>query len=179
MKILAAIPNAGSAGFLHACTHTTFSSNVVDGGGMKTNVIPDSVDLEVDIRTLPGDGPDEVNDHLKAALGDLWDKVDVEVIMNDPASISRTDNALWEALERSVAVEFPSARLNPGMTVGFTDARIYRQMGAVAYGAGLFSPDLEAGDFSRRFHGHNERIDVESLRLTTNLWLNVARDLLG
>ena len=30
-----------------------------------------------------------------------------------------------------------------------------------------------------RFHGHNERIDIESLRLTTNLWLDVTRDLLG
>ena len=178
--LLASMPNVGSAGFLHACTHTTFSANVVDGGGsMKTNVIPDTVDLEVDIRTLPGDDGEAVTEHLRTALGDLWDKVDVEVIMNDPASISRTDNPLWTALERGVTVEFPSARLNPGMTVGFTDARVYREMGSVAYGAGLFSPDLDPGDFSRRFHGHNERIDVESLRLTTNLWLNVARDLLG
>ncbi len=178
-ELLTSLPNAGSAGFLHACTHTTFSANVVDGGGMKTNVIPDTVDLEVDIRTLPGEDGEAVSEHLKAALGDLWDEVEVDVIMNDPASISRTDNPLWEALERGITAEFPSARLNPGMTVGFTDARVYRQMGSVAYGAGLFSPELEPGDFSRRFHGHNERIDVESLRLTTNLWLNVARDLLG
>ena len=41
-------------------------------------------------------------------------------------------------------------------------------MGAVAYGAGLFSPDLDPADFGRRFHGHDERIDVESLRLTTD-----------
>ncbi len=178
-ELLAAMPNVGSAGFLHACTHTTFSANVVDGGGMKTNVIPDAVDLEVDIRTVPGDDGDAVEEHLRTALGDLWNKVEVEVIMNDAASISRTDNALWEALARAVSSEFPAARLNPGMTVGFTDARVYRQMGSIAYGAGLFNPDLDPGDFSRRFHGHNERIDVESLRLTTNLWLNVVRDLLG
>ncbi len=178
-ELLAALPNVGSAGYLHACTHTTFSANVIDGGAMKTNVIPDTVDLEVDIRTVPGEDGEAVTHHLQAALGDLWEAVEVEVIMDDPASISRTDNPLWEALADAVSVEFPSARLHPGMTVGFTDARIYRQMGAVAYGAGLFSPDLDPGDFSRRFHGHNERIDIESLRLTTNLWLNVARHLLG
>ena len=65
------------------------------------------------------------------------------------------------------------------MIVGFTDARIYRNMGAVAYGAGLFSPEVDAADFGRRFHGNDERIDVESLRLTTQLWLDVAHDLLG
>ena len=34
-------------------THTTISPNVAHGG-QKTNVIPDVVDLEVDIRTVPG-----------------------------------------------------------------------------------------------------------------------------
>ena len=29
-----------------------------------------------------------------------------------------------------------------------------------------------------RFHGHNERIDVESLSLTTQFWLDVCRDFL-
>ncbi len=177
--LLAAMPNAGSAGYLHACTHTTFSANVVDGGLMKTNVIPDTVELEVDVRTLPGEDAESVNAHLTAALGDLADKVEIEVIMNDPASISQTDNPLWDALTRSVAMEFPSSRLQPTMTVGFTDARVYRSLGSVAYGAGLFSPSIDAGEFSRRFHGHNERIDVESLELSTRLWVNVARQLMG
>ena len=50
---------------------------------------------------------------------------------------------------------------------------------SVSYGAGLFSPDLDPTEYGKRFHGHDERIDVESLRLTTQLWLDVARDLLG
>ena len=49
----------GIAAYLHACTHTTFSSNVV-GGRFKTNVIPDEVELGVDVRTLPGETPDDV-----------------------------------------------------------------------------------------------------------------------
>jgi di/tripeptidase len=38
---------------------------------------------------------------------------------------------------------------------------------------------VEPAEFGRRFHGNDERIDVESLRLTTQLWLDVVRDLLG
>ena len=177
--VLAAMPNRGAAAHLHACSHTTFSVNVFDGGLMKTNVIPDAVELQVDVRTLPGEGEADVQAHLDEALGELADIVDVEIIMNDPASISRTDNALWESLHRAVTKPFPDARLSPQMTVGFTDARVFRDLGSVAYGAGLFSPDLDGGDFSSRFHGHNERIDLESLRLTTDLWLDVSRDLLG
>jgi acetylornithine deacetylase/succinyl-diaminopimelate desuccinylase-like protein len=178
-QVLATMPNAGSAAHLHACTHTTMSVNAVAGGPMKTNVIPDAVELEVDIRTLPGEGEAEVRAHLDQALGELAGKVEVEVVMNDPASISRTDSPLWEALQRAVSRPFPDSRLSPQMTVGFTDARVYRSMGAVAYGAGLFSPELDAGDFASRFHGNDERIDVESLRLTTGLWGDVARYLLA
>ncbi|MGZ4673050.1 MAG: M20/M25/M40 family metallo-hydrolase [Ilumatobacteraceae bacterium] len=178
---LDALPHPGPAVFLHSCTHTTFSCNTIAGGPtrMKTNVIPDIVEIGVDVRTLPGEGHDDVTAHLKAALGDLYDKVDVEVIMDDPASISRVDNPLWSSLERAITKPFPTARPTPQLVVGFTDSRIYRQMGAVAYGTGLFSPDVEPAEFGRRFHGNDERIDVESLRLTTQLWLDVVRDLLG
>ncbi|MDE0894256.1 MAG: M20/M25/M40 family metallo-hydrolase, partial [Acidimicrobiales bacterium] len=99
--------------------------------------------------------------------------------MDDAASSSRIDTPLWDALERAITKPFPSARLNPQFIVGFTDARVYREMGAVAYGAGLLSPSISGGEFSRRFHGHDERIDVESLRLTTNMYLDVCRDMLG
>ncbi len=176
------LPLAAGSGHLHACTHTTFSCNTIDSGSagpMKTNVIPDCIEVGVDVRTLPGETADDVDAHLRAALGDLYDRVEVEVVMNDPSSISRTDTALWDSLSRSIAKPFPSARPTPQLVVGFTDSRVYRRMGAVSYGAGLFSPDLDPSDFGRRFHGNDERIDVESLRLTTSLWLDVVRDLLG
>jgi acetylornithine deacetylase/succinyl-diaminopimelate desuccinylase-like protein len=51
-------------------------------------------------------------------------------------------------------------------------------LGAVAYGAGLLSPDIDSGDYASRFHGNNERIDIESLRLTAELWLSVTQQLL-
>ncbi len=176
-EVLAQLP-LGVARHLHACTHTTFSCNLMEGR-MKTNVIPDLIDLGVDIRTMPGETAAEVQAHLDAALGDLAADVEVELVMNDPASISRIDTPVWDALARAVAHPFPTSRLTPRVVVGFTDARVYRAMGSVAYGAGLFSPDLDSGEYASRFHGNDERIDVESLRLTTQLWLDVVQDVLG
>lgn len=175
---LAQLPVTSGAAHLHACTHTTFSPNLI-AGSMKTNVIPDLVEIGVDVRTLPGEDADDVRAHLDEALGDLADRVEVEIVMNDPATISRVGNPLWDSLQRAVRRPFPAARLTPQMSVGFTDARVYRDHGSIAYGAGLFSPTLDAGSFGLRFHGNDERIDVESLELTTNLWLDVARDLLA
>ncbi len=177
-EFLDEMPGPAVASYLHACTHTTFSPNLVDGGVMKTNTVPDTVVVEVDIRTLPGEDEADVAAHLRSALGDLADHVEVEPLMNDAASISRTDTPLWDSLQRAVNIPFPTARLTPQLVVGFTDSRIYRELGAVSYGAGLFSPTLDASEFGSRFHGNNERIDVESLALTTRLWDHVARDLL-
>jgi acetylornithine deacetylase/succinyl-diaminopimelate desuccinylase-like protein len=179
--LLADLPGPGAQRHLQACTHTTFSPNVVATRGRpKTNVIPDVVEIDVDVRTMPGDDTDEVTAHLRAALGDdLFDRVDVEVLMDDPASMSRADTPLWDALQRAVNVPFPDAGINPIFTVGFTDARVFRELGAVSYGAGLFSPSLDPGEFGLRFHGHDERIDVESLGLTTALWERVITDLMG
>ena len=79
----------------------------------------------------------------------------------------------------NTVLERAGARVGFNTDDAITDSRVYRELGAVAYGAGLFSPALDAAEFGSRFHGHNERIDVESLALTTRLWLDVATDLLG
>ena len=168
----------GPAAHLYSCSHTTFSPNTLTSQ-TKTNVIPDTVVIDVDVRTMPGEGPEEVDAHLREALGDLYDRVEVEPLMNDRASISRTDNPLWDSLQRAVGGRYQGAQLRPQVSVGFTDARVHRDLGAIAYGAGLLSPSVSARDFGSRFHGNDERIDVESLGLTTQLWIDVVRDLLG
>jgi acetylornithine deacetylase/succinyl-diaminopimelate desuccinylase-like protein len=162
----------------HACTHTTFSPNVMHGGN-KTNIIPDSVEIEVDIRTVPGTTADDVNRHLVDALGDMASEVEISPLHNDIASSSPIDNPMWECLQRQVHVVDPNADIFPTLLVGGTDARFFRQKGAVGFGAGLFSPGLTMKEFGSRFHGHDERIDVGSLGLTAGLWTGVARDLLS
>jgi acetylornithine deacetylase/succinyl-diaminopimelate desuccinylase-like protein len=168
------LPDHGTAKFAHACTHTTFSPNVIHGG-QKTNVIPDEVAIEVDIRTLPGHDRAAVDAMLLEALGpELSARVKTEMINEGDATISPIDTPLYAALE-SVARQFqPQATLVPRITAGGTDATFFRQVGTVAYGFGLFSPTLSPGEFASRFHGHNERIDVESLGLTTQAWLALA-----
>src|SRR5262245_26191306 len=133
----------GMAKYAWSATHTTFSPNLCRGG-VKTNVIPDVVDVEVDIRTVPGDSEDEVRRHPGKALGDLLDEVEVTKLFSKPASMSPTGTPLWDVLGRVVDAHYPGAKLLPRMIVGFTDAPYFRERGAVAYGFGLFSRTLTA-----------------------------------
>jgi acetylornithine deacetylase/succinyl-diaminopimelate desuccinylase-like protein len=174
---IAGLP-ANLARYLWSATHTTFSPNMCRGGA-KTNIIPDAVDVEVDIRTVPGDSEDEVRRHLDKALGDLADEVEIDKLFSKPASVSPTGTPLWDVLRRVVDVHYPGATLLPRLIVGFTDAPYFREQGAVAYGFGLFSRALTAEAMAGRFHGNDERVDVESLALTTQAWLDTCELLLG
>jgi len=175
-KVWDAAASLGELGgkMLHACSHMSISPNVVRGG-QKINVIPDEVHIDVDIRTLPGQGSDYVRAELTEAIGDLADDVEIATLSEREASRSSQDTPMWTAIERAVALADPQARVHPGLITGGTDARYYRPHGSVVYGAGIFSPDVDMADIGSRFHGHNERIDLESLRLVTQFWDNIIR----
>lgn len=162
----------------HACTHMTMAPTVAHGG-TKTNVIPDRVDLEVDIRTLPGQGVADATAAIGDALGELMADVEIEIIDSVEASVSPTDTPLWDALSRAAERLHPDAVCIPSLTTGGTDAKFFRQLGIPAYGFGLLSTRIPFELYTTMFHGNNERIDQESLRLSTELWEAVSRDLLG
>ena len=100
------------------------------------------------------------------------------MLLEEPSTHSRIDTPLWDAMQKAVANPFPTSRISPSIAVGFTDARVHRELGAVAYGAGLLSPTLTPSEFGSRFHGNNERIDLESVHLTTRFYADVVADLL-
>jgi acetylornithine deacetylase/succinyl-diaminopimelate desuccinylase-like protein len=162
----------------HADTHTTFSPNVMHGG-QKTNMIPDAVDIEVDIRTVPGTTQADVDAHLHEALGELAHHVQITPLQQFDSTDSPRGNALWDAVSSATQVAYPGAELSPGLIVGGTDARFFRAKGAVAYGTGLFSPEVTLESFGTRFHGNDERIDTASLGLAAGFWMHIAREICG
>ena len=174
--VLAMLPLSMARQF-HACTHTTYAPTMLRAG-TKLNVIPDAVELEIDIRTLPGNGTDEVLAELRLALGDLADAVAVETILDDPASQSPIATPLWDTLARVTKRWYPQSETVPFLTVGATDSRFFRRRDSVAYGFGLFSEKLSFERFGTMFHGDDERIDTDSLRLSVEMFEVVAEDLL-
>lgn len=169
---------AGLAKLVHASTRNTFSPNVLRGGA-KVNVIADEAAIEIDIRTLPGATRDAVRSLLQDAVGDLWPEVELLYESDNVSTASPFETPLAAVLERVTGALLPGATLVPAMTVGATDNRFYRRKGAVAYGYGLMSPELPMSQFRSMFHGRDERVHVESLRLSTDLWLRTAREFLG
>jgi acetylornithine deacetylase/succinyl-diaminopimelate desuccinylase-like protein len=174
------LDNLALAREAHACTHTTFSPNIAHGG-TKVNVIPDRVDIDVDIRALPGIEPHEVEAMIAEALGPLADRVTVQAPPNRrrDGTVSPTDTPLMAAIGRVATRLMPDSRVVPAITTGGTDAKFFRWKNIPAYGFGLHSTRIPYTEYPLMFHGHNERVDVDSLRLSAQMWEALCREFLG
>ena len=172
------LENLALAREAHACTHTTFSPNIAHGG-TKVNVIPDRVDLDVDIRTLPGIEPHEVDAMIRDALGELADRVTIEPsARRREGTISPVDTPLIAAIRRIATRMMPDSTVVPAITTGGTDAKFFRWKGIPSYGFGLQSLRIPYTEYPVMFHGHNERVDTESLKLSALMWDALCREFL-
>lgn len=177
-QITAMLPDQGLQRLLDACTHTTIAPTILHSG-VKTNVIPDTAEIEADVRVLPGEGPEDIERIVREALGDLRDEATIEIWNSGRATSSPHRTPMWDSLSRATAALVPGARTFPMLLAGATDSRFFRQLDTVCYGFGLYSDRLSFSEFGAMFHGDDERIDVESLAMTTALWEAVVTDLLG
>jgi acetylornithine deacetylase/succinyl-diaminopimelate desuccinylase-like protein len=169
----------GTAPMFYAATRTTFSPNIAHSG-VKLNVIPDSAEVDIDIRTIAGDDGPKVREMIREAVGDeLWKDVEITAEGDNPASESPTRTPLWDTLTKITQKLVPGAETVPFLIVGATDARYFRRKGVTSYGYGLMSDRISFKDFAKMFHGNNERIDQESLRLSTELFEQTAREFLS
>ncbi|MGA4844309.1 M20/M25/M40 family metallo-hydrolase [Streptomyces sp. G45] len=172
-EALAAIP-LGLARHFHAVTRMTVSPNTIQGG-TKPNVVPDRVDISLDIRVMPGQTREEVEALLHACLDGVHG---VRPVFGPwrPGSASARHTPLWDALERVTSRLAPNGRIVPAISSAATDARHVRPAGSVCYGYGLFTDRIASDDYFTMFHGVDERIDQGSLRLMCDLWTGLAHE---
>jgi len=170
----------GLAKMAYSCTHTTLTPTMVSSG-CKNNIIPEEAEIALDIRVLPGDDEATVRRMIGDALGDVAEGVELHFDRaTDVATASPVESPLLDSM-RTVAQRFyPGAELVPMRMVGSTDARHFRRIfGTAAYGFGMFSERLSLDQLATMGHGDDERIDLESLEMSVNLWDWLIRDFLG
>ena len=148
--------------------------------GRRRTSSPTLVDLDVDIRTVPGTTQRRrrrASPRRARRAGPPRRRRATSRPATRPSR--RAATRCGTRSRNATQVAYPGAELLPGLIVGGTDARFFREKGAVAYGAGLFSPAVTLESFGTRFHGNDERIDVESLGLAADFWIHIAKEICG
>lgn len=150
------------AAYAHAVSHMTVAQTVARAGG-PINVLPSSGELELDIRTLPGQSDDDVDRVITEALGELADHVTIERLLSEQATASSIDTKLYRAIEETLTQANPGANVVPILFPGGSDLRVGRHKGGVGYGFGSCSSGATLGQVYSQLHAHDEHIAVEDV----------------
>ena len=150
------------AAYAHAVSHMTVAQTVARAGG-PINVLPSSGELELDIRTLPGQSDDDVDRAITEALGEFADHVTIERLLSERATASSIDTKLYRAIEETLTQANPGAKVVPILFPGGSDLRAGRHKGGVGYGFGSCSSGATLGQVYSQLHAHDEHIAVEDV----------------
>ncbi len=159
-----------------AASRMTITPTMLEAG-IKSNSIPDRAHLTVDVRTLPG----QDDRYLRQELEHLCEGhgVEIDIDYTSVPNASPTDSPFMELCRQSLAMAIGNEdfKFVPALTVGFTDSRFLRPLGAEVYG---FNPHHPNADPMRSgVHGNNEYLEIDSLLLRTKNALALACLTLG
>jgi carboxypeptidase PM20D1 len=148
-KKLAAAPATNAA------IRTTTAPTIISGGA-KDNVLPIEASATVNFRLLPGDSSAAVLRRVREIIADSLVQVRPLGAGQEASPVSRTDNAAFSTLHRTIKSVFPQALVAPYTVLGATDARAYAHLCPQA--TYRFSPLLMDQKAIDSMHGTNERL---------------------
>jgi len=140
----------------NAMLRTTAVATVFQAGD-RENMLPGVANASINLRLLPGDSSDKVQQHVQQVLAGLDVQVTRQPQFTEPSAVSRTDTPAYRLVARSLHELQPEVLVAPGLLVGGTDSRHYA---AISESIFRFTPVHAAKDDLARFHGTNERLSV-------------------
>ena len=152
-----ALATGSTSRFIQASLRTTTNPTALIAG-YKHNVIPDTAEALIDIRTLPGE-----EDAVLAELAELvGPDIEIVVMHRDIGLETAFSGPLVEAMTAALGTHDPGAPVLPYMLSGGTDNKALSLLGIKGYGFAPLKlpPEL---DFPAMFHGVDERVPLEAL----------------
>lgn len=141
-------------------------------GSEKINVIPSKASVQVDGRVVPGQSVEKFIEEIQRVVGH---DMKLTILDHHEGTKFDTNTPLYDAICGTLGQHDPEGVPVPYMIPGFTDSFAYARLGATCYG---FSPvKLDKGlNFTRMYHGHNERIPVEGFTWGTRVLFDLVKD---
>ena len=141
---------------INAMLRNTASPTMLEAG-RKVNVIPSTARAQLDGRIIPGQSRASFLNEIQKVIGP---EIRLRVLDHHDGTVFDADTPLYTCITQALAEHDAEGIPVPYMIPGFTDSFAYAKLGATCYG---FSP-VRLGpelNFTRMYHGHNERIPVD------------------
>jgi len=150
---------------LYLALLTNTISPTIISGGVKSNVLPATAEVNLNCRLLPGQDADDFVKSLRQAIGSGPYEFQYTPRAAPPPP-SSTEGAGFILLEQVCRELFPGAPVLPYLSPGMSDATRLRRAGIPTYGLLPFPLDE---DDAWRLHGKDERVSVEGLMVGLRL----------
>lgn len=149
---------AGAAGgFIQASLRNTTNPTVLNAG-YKHNVIPDSAEALIDVRSLPA----EQATILSLVQRIVGDDIEVQVVHSDIGLEVPFSGEAIDAMKASLLRHDPGAKILPYLLSGGTDNKALSKLGIIGYGFAPLQLPAEL-DFPGMFHGVDERVPIDAI----------------
>ena len=154
VKILFPILSADT----NALLTSTFAFTTIHGGN-QTNVIPNHVEANINVRVAPFNSAEQVIEHVKKVIKDSL----IEVTAHDVTKLYKecsTKQVGYDIIKETVLETYPNTIVSPFVMLGGTDAKHYNEISNCVI---RFSPIKVSNEDRKGIHGLNEKIKVETL----------------
>ncbi|MGH2534353.1 MAG: M20 family metallopeptidase [Thermomicrobiales bacterium] len=169
--------NQRIASWLRAASRMTIVASMIKAG-VKSNSVAETCLITCDVRTLPWQDEAYVAGELDTILDGL-DGVAYEIITTAVPSASPGNEVFLQQIERATILAIGRDDLSfcPGLTTGFTDSRLVRPLGIVAYGFTPSHPDSDPNLDGA--HNINESASIDDLMVMTRMFVALAWDVVA
>jgi carboxypeptidase PM20D1 len=142
----------------NALVTSTFAFTTIHGGN-QTNIIPNHVEANINVRVAPFNSADEIIEYVKKVIKDPL----IEVTSQDVTKLYKecsTKELGYEIVKETVIETYPDTIVAPFVMLGGTDAKHYNEVSNCVI---RFSPFKVTNEDRKGIHGLNEKIKVEAL----------------
>jgi len=137
---------------------TTFAFTMLNGGN-QTNIIPNTVEANVNVRISPFDNLDKVIKHIRKVIKD--DDIRIEAFdVNKMYPECSFKSEGYNIIKNTIIETYPDTIVSPFVTFGGTDGRHYNEISDCVI---RFSPMKVTNEERAGMHGLNEKLKVTSL----------------
>jgi acetylornithine deacetylase/succinyl-diaminopimelate desuccinylase-like protein len=149
--------------------HNTATATIVRGGG-SSNVIPTEIEVDLDVRMVPGQTPDDVIRELRSRISRA---AHYEVVRAEPSGPADVDMTLFPLLADIIRERDPAGIPVPMLLAGYTDARYFSRLGIQTYG--YLPMKLPPSVTTDLIHARNERIPAAAVEFGAECVYDVIR----
>lgn len=153
-----------------AMIRTTIAPTIFQAGE-QYNALPEKATAYINLRLMPGDSLEYVEQYIVDTIDDP--DVKVKVTGNEASKVSSTDGWQFKAIQQAAKNVYTDAVIAPYLMFAGSDARHYDIVSDNTY---RFLPVHITSEDLNRMHGTNERISVENYINAIKFYMELMKE---